>query len=79
MIVLVPLAPCAIVTLPGDAESEKFAGGITGVVIDTLSNVPVARAVVFPLVTAKPTSTVCPMVIVWLVPNSVQVTPSGET
>jgi hypothetical protein len=52
---------------------------VYGEVKDTLSNVPVARAVVFPLVTAKPTSTLCPMVIVWLVPNCVQVTPSGET
>jgi hypothetical protein len=57
VIVLVPLAPCAIVTLVGDAESEKFGGGATGVLIETLSKVAIARAVVLPLVTAKPTYT----------------------
>ena len=57
----------------------KTAPLVYGEVEDTLSKVTVAKAVVLPLVTAKPTSTVCPMVIVWLVPNSVQVTPSGET
>jgi len=78
VIVLVPLAPCAIVTLVGEAESEKFGGGATGVLTDTLSKVAVARAVVLPLVTAKPTSTLCPMAIVWLVPSWVQVTPSVD-
>src|SRR5580704_11341749 len=57
VMVLVTLAPCAIVTLLGDAESEKFAGGATGVAIETLSKVALARAVVLPLVTAKPTYT----------------------
>jgi hypothetical protein len=79
VIVLVALAPCAIVTLFGDAESEKFAGGATGVVMETLSKVAVARAVVLPLVAAKPRSTLCPIVIVWLVPSCVQFIPSGET
>jgi hypothetical protein len=54
VMVLGPLAPCAIVTVLGDAESEKFAGGATGVAIETLSKVALARAVVLPLVTAKP-------------------------
>ena len=54
---LVPLAPCAIVTLPGDAESEKLGGGATGALIETLSKVAVARAVVLPPVAAKPTYT----------------------
>ena len=57
VIVLVPLAPCATVTLLGDAESEKFGGGATGAPIETLSKVAVAGAVKLPLVTAKPTYT----------------------
>jgi hypothetical protein len=57
VIVLVPLAPCAIVRLLGDAESEKFGGGATGVVIETLSKVAAASVVAFPLVAAKPAYT----------------------
>ena len=57
VIVLVPLVPCVTVTLLGDAESEKFGCGATGVVMETLSKVAAARAVVLPLVTAKPTYT----------------------
>jgi hypothetical protein len=57
VIVLVVLAPCAMVTLLGDAEIEKLGGGATGVLIETLSKVAVASAVVLPLVTAKPTYT----------------------
>jgi hypothetical protein len=45
---------------------------------ETLSNVAVARAVVLPLVAANPTYTVCPMLIVWLVPNGTQFTPSED-
>jgi hypothetical protein len=52
---LAPLAPCAIVTLLGELEREKFGGGTTAELTDTLSKVAVARAVVLPLVTAKPT------------------------
>jgi len=77
-IVLVPLAPCAIVTLLGEAESEKFGVEGAGELTDTLSKVAVARAVVVPLVTAKPTYTVGPMVIVWLVPTCTQFTPSAD-
>ena len=55
VIALVPLVPCAIVTLLGDAEREKFAGGAAGALIETLSKVAVARAVVLPLFTARPT------------------------
>ncbi len=79
LIVLEPLAPCVIVTAFGVDESEKFAGGAIGEVTDTLSKMAVARAVVLPLVTAKPTSTLCPMLIVWLLPTCVQFTPSGDT
>jgi hypothetical protein len=52
---LAPLAPCTIVTLLGELEREKLGGGATGALTDTLSKVAVARAVVLPLVTAKPT------------------------
>jgi hypothetical protein len=55
VIVLVPLVPCVTVTLLGDAESEKFGCGGTGVVMETLSKVAATRAVALPLVTAKPT------------------------
>lgn len=77
--VLVPLAPCAIVTLLGDAESEKFGSGATGALTETLSKIAVDGAVVLPLVTAKPTYTLWFIGIVWLVPSCVQLTPSGET
>ena len=78
MIVLAPLAPCAIVTLLGEVEREKFGGGATVVLTDTLSKVAVAWAEVLPLFTARPTYTFCAMLIVWLVPRCVQLTPSGE-
>src|SRR4029077_17325766 len=44
----------------------------------TLSKVAVAKAVLLPLVTANPTYTVCPMLIVWLVPTCAQPTPSTD-
>ena len=47
--------------------------------METLSKVAVARVEVLPLVTAKPTNTFCAMLIVWLVPNCTQFTPSEET
>jgi hypothetical protein len=77
VIVLVPLAPCVTVTLPGDEESEKFGAGGVGVLTETLSKVAVARVVV-PLFTAKPTSTFAAMLMVWLLPNCTQVTPSVD-
>ena len=46
--------------------------------IDTLSNVDVARLAVFPLLTPRPTYTFCPMLMVWLVPSCTQFTPSKE-
>jgi len=64
VMMLVPLDPCGIVTLLGEAESEKFGGGATGILTETLSKVAVARAEALPLFTAKPTYTLCPMVIV---------------
>jgi hypothetical protein len=76
--VLVPLPPCVIVTLLGEVESEKLGGGATVVLTETLSKVAVARAAALPLFTAKPTYTLCPIVIVWLVPTCTQFTPSVD-
>ncbi len=78
VMVLVPLAPCAIVTLVGDVESEKFGGGGPGVVSDTLSNVAVANEAVVRLLTAKPMYTFAAMLTVWLVPNCTHFTPSAD-
>jgi len=75
VIVLVPLAPCAIVKLLGKVESEKFGGGGAGLLTDTLSNVAVAKEAVVRLLTASPIYTFCPMLTVWLVPNATQFTP----
>jgi len=74
VIVLVPLAPCVMVKLPGEAESVKFGG----VLSDTLSNVAVVKAVVEPLVTAKPMKAFCAMLIVWLAPSCTQFAPSDD-
>jgi hypothetical protein len=61
------------------AETLVITGaGAEGVLSDTLSNVAVASAAALPLFTANPTYTFCPMLIVWLVPNAVQFTPSVE-
>ena len=78
VMVLEPLVPCVIVTLLGEDEIKKFGGGAIGVLTETLSKVAVARAVVLPLVTAKPTYTFCPMMTVWFVPTCVQLTPSAD-
>jgi hypothetical protein len=52
--------------------------GADAELIDTLSKAAVANAEVLPLVTAKPTFTLCAIVIVWLAPNCVQFTPSDD-
>jgi hypothetical protein len=78
VIVLVPLAPCVIVKLLGEAESVKFGAGGGGVLSDTLSKVAVAGAELPPLFTANPTYTFCAMLIVWLVPSCTQFTPSDD-
>src|SRR2546422_1722 len=57
VMVLAPLAPCAIVTLLGEVEREKFGGGATGVLTDTLSKLAVASEEVLRLLTASPTYT----------------------
>jgi hypothetical protein len=53
------------------------AGAVTQLT-ETLSKVAVASAEVLPLFTANPTYTFCAMLIVWLLPNGVQFTPSEE-
>jgi len=77
VMVLVPLAPCRMLRLLGAGEREKL-GAAIGVVSETWSKVAVAKAEALPLFTAKPTYTFCAMVIVWLVPRCVQLTPSEE-
>ena len=79
LMVLEPLAPCVTATLAGDADSVKFGVGGGGAETDTLSKVAEAMAEVLPLLTARPMYTVAFMVMLWLVLNCVQVTPSGET
>ena len=64
VMMLVALAPCAIVTLLGEVESEKFGGGGAGLLTDTLSNVAVAKEAVVRLLTANPMYTFCPMLTV---------------
>jgi hypothetical protein len=78
VMVLALLAPCEIVKLLGEVERVKFGGGVTGALIDTLSNVAVAKADVVRLLTASPTYTLCAMLTVWLVPSCTQFTPSEE-
>ena len=51
---------------------------VTVGLIDTLSNVAVARAGLLLLLTANPTYTFCAMAIVWLDPTWLQFTPSNE-
>ena len=77
-IVLAPLAPCVTLTFAGDAERVKFGDGGGGTETDTLSKVAEARAEVLPLDTARPMYTEAFMVMLWVVLNCVQVTPSGE-
>jgi beta-lactamase regulating signal transducer with metallopeptidase domain len=65
---------------PVVAETLVISGaGAATEFTDTLSNVAVVRAVVLPLFTARPTSTLWAMVIVWLVPSCTQFSPSEET
>ena len=64
---------------PVVAETLVITGAGAAVeLIDTLSNVAVARVDVLPLVTPSPIYTVCAMLIVWLVPSCAQFTPSKE-
>jgi len=78
VMVLAPLAPSVMVTLPGEVTSEKLGGGGPGVVRDTLSNVAVAKEDVVRLLTASPRYTFGAMLTVWLAPNATQFTPSVD-
>jgi hypothetical protein len=77
------LAPLICTGLPRDpvvADTLVITGaGALAEFTDTLSKVAVASAVVLPLVTAKPTNTLCAMVMVWVFPNCTQFTPSKDT
>ena len=65
--------------VPVVAETVLIAGATTEAKFtDTLSNVAVARLEVFPLLTPKPTYTVCPMLIVWSGAIFAQFTPSSD-
>ncbi len=57
---------------------EIIGAGAATEFTETLSNVAVAKAVVLPLFTARPTYTFWAMVIVWLVPTCTQFTPSED-
>jgi hypothetical protein len=73
--VLVPLAPCMMLRLPGDAKRAKSG---TGTVIDTLSKVAVTRAELLLALTARPMYTFCDMLMVRLDPTCTQFTPSDD-
>ena len=68
-----PIAPVVGATLAITGAGEEAE------LTETLSNAAVARAVVLPLVTAKPTYTFCAMLIVCAVPSCTQLTPSADT
>src|SRR4029077_553866 len=78
VMVLVPLAPCTIGKLLGEAERERCGDGATAVVTDTLSKLAVASEEVLRLLTASPTYTFCAMLTVWLAPNCAQFRPFRE-
>ena len=67
-----PIAPVV-------AETLLITGaGVVAELTDTLSNVAVARLLVLPLLTAIPTYTFCPRLIVRLLPICAQFTPSVD-
>lgn len=76
------LAPVIVTAVPGNAAAgDKFVieGPRTSgaKLVERLSKVAVANAVVLLLVTASPTYTFCVMLMVSLDPTCVQFTPSG--
>src|SRR5216683_1642038 len=75
VIVLVPLAPWAMLRLVGEADRLNCGGGT---VIETLSKVAVVRRVLSLLLMAKPMKTFWAIVMVWLEPTWAQFRPSGE-
>jgi len=84
VIVLVPLAPCAIVKLLGNAESVKLATGTgftvreTVAVFDKLPDVPVTVTVAGPVVAVPLAASVNVLVLAVLVGLKVAVTPLGK-
>src|SRR5208282_643143 len=75
-----PVIATGVPTGPPVAERLVITGaGAAAELTETLSNVAVASAELFPLVTASPMYTFGAMLIVWLVPICTQFTPSEET
>lgn len=82
LIVLVPLAPCAMVKLLGDAESVKFGGGLTVresvVELDRLPDEPVMVTVAGPVVAVLLAVSVSVLVPEVLVGLNEATTPAGK-
>jgi hypothetical protein len=84
VIVLVPLPPCTIVTLPGDAESAKFGTGTaftvreTVVVLLKLPDTPVTVSVAVPVVAVPLALSVNVLVLAVLPGLNAAVTPLGK-
>ena len=75
-----PVIVTGVPTGPAVADRLVITGaGAAAELTDTLSNVAVASAELFPPVTASPMYTFAAMLIVWLVPICAQLTPSGDT
>lgn len=79
---LEPLAPCVTVKLVGDAESEKFGGGLTVresvVELDRLPDKPVMVTVALPVVAVPVAVSVRVLMPVVLVGLNEAVTPAGK-
>jgi hypothetical protein len=82
VIVLVPLAPCAIVKVFGDAESVKFGGAVTVrervVAFDKLPDAPVMVTETVPVAAALLAVSVNVLVVVVLPGLNDAVTPLGR-
>jgi hypothetical protein len=75
----VPVITTGLPIDPVVAETLLITGaGAAAEATETLSKVAVATVELLPLVTARPTNTFGAMLIVWLVPNWTQFTPSEE-
>jgi hypothetical protein len=82
VIVLVPLAPCAIVKVFGDAESVKFGGAVTVsdrvVAFDKLPELPVMVTVTVPVAAMLLAASVNVLVVVVVPGLNDAVTPLGS-
>ena len=82
VVVLVPLAPCAIVKVFGDAESVKFGGAVTVrerfVAFDKLPDAPVTVTVTGPVAAMLLAASVNVLVVVVLPGLNDAVTPLGR-